>query len=117
MGYICASSLFQKVIAMNASSISDLKQYDENRKLLYNGLKEIGYDCIYPKGAFYLFVKALEDDAYSFMEHAKKYNLVLVPSDNFGVTGYMRLAYCVKKETIINSMEAFDKLHDEYKNK
>lgn len=117
LGYICASSLYQKVIAKNPKALSDLSIYDENRKLLYNGLTKIGYECVYPKGAFYLFVKALEEDSYSFMEHAKKYNLVLVPSDNFGVTGYVRLAYCVSKETIINSMDAFEKLYNEYKNK
>ena len=114
MGYVCASSLFQKVIAKNASALSDLKVYDENRKLLYDGLTKIGYKCIYPKGAFYLFVKALEDDAYKFMERAKNYNLVLVPSDNFGVKGYMRLAYCVSSQTIINSIPAFEKLYKEY---
>ena len=117
LGYICASSLYQKVIAKNPKALSDLGLYDENRKLLYNGLTKIGYECVYPKGAFYLFIKALEEDSYSFMEHAKKYNLVLVPSDNFGVTGYMRLAYCVSKETIINSMDSFEKLYNEYKNK
>jgi len=113
-GYVCAPSIFQKMIAECASLTSDMNEYAKNRDLLYNGLKKIGYSCVYPQGAFYLFVKALEDDSYAFMEKAKKYNIVLVPSDNFGVKGYVRLAYCVSSDTIINSMDAFEKLYKEY---
>ena len=91
-----------------------MNEYAKNRDLLYNGLTKIGYECVYPQGAFYLFVKALEEDANKFMEKAKKYNLVVVPSDNFGVTGYVRLAYCVDSSTIINSMDSFKKLYEDY---
>ena len=114
LGYVCAPSLFQHVIEKCADLTSDMNEYAKNRDLLYKGLTKIGYECVYPQGAFYLFVKALEVDANKFMENAKKYNLVVVPSDNFGVTGYVRLAYCVDSKTIINSMEAFEKLYKEY---
>jgi len=113
-GYVCAPSLFQHVIEACASLTSNMNEYKKNRDLIYNGLTKIGYECVQPQGAFYLFMKALEDDAYNFMEKAKKYNIIVVPSDNFGVKGYVRLAYCVSTKTIINSMEAFEKLYKEY---
>ena len=114
LGYVCAPSIFQKLIAECADLTSDMSEYAKNRDLLYNGLTEIGYECVYPQGAFYLFVKSPEADAYQFMEKAKKYNIVIVPSDNFGVKGYVRLAYCVSSKTIVDSMEAFKELYDEY---
>ncbi len=114
-GYVCAPSLMQHAIELCADVTSDMNEYKKNRDLIYNGLTEIGYECVKPEGAFYLFMKALEDDAYKFMENAKKYNIIVVPSDNFGVTGYVRLAYCVSSKTIINSMKAFKELFDSYK--
>ena len=113
-GYVCAPSLMQHAIELCADKTSDMNEYKKNRDLIYNGLTKIGYECVKPDGAFYLFMKALEPDAYKFMERAKKYNIVVVPSDNFGVKGYVRLAYCVSSETIINSMPAFEKLYKEY---
>ena len=94
---------------------SDINEYLENRDLLYNALVRIGYDVVKPDGAFYLFVKALESDALHFSEHAKKHELLIVPSDSFGYPGYIRLSYCVKKETIINAIPAFEKLYNDYK--
>ena len=114
LGYVCAPSLYQKVIARCANVTSDMNEYVKNRDLLYNGLTKIGFECVYPQGAFYLFVKSPEEDAYQFMEKAKKYNIVVVPSDGFGVKGYVRLAYCVSSETIINSLPEFEKLMKEY---
>ena len=114
-GYVCAPSLMQHAIARCATLTSNMNEYKENRDLIYNGLTNIGYECVKPEGAFYLFVKSPEADAYSFMEKAKKYNIIVVPSDNFGVKGYVRLAYCISKKTIINSLPAFEKLLKEYK--
>ncbi len=114
-GYVCAPSLMQHAIELCADKTSDMNEYKKNRDLIYNGLTEIGYECVKPEGAFYLFMKALEPDAYQFMEKAKKHNIIVVPSDNFGVKGYVRLAYCVSSKTIINSMKAFKNLFNEYK--
>ena len=114
-GYVCAPSLMQHAIELCADKTSDMNEYKKNRDLIYNGLTSIGYECVKPEGAFYLFMKALEDDAYKFMEKAKKHNIIVVPSDNFGVKGYVRLAYCVSSKTITNSMMAFKELFDEYK--
>lgn len=113
-GYVCAPSLFQKMIARCAGKTSNMKIYAENRDILYNGLKAIGFECVYPQGAFYLFVKSPEPNAVNFMEKAKKYNIVLVPSDSFGVEGYVRIAYCVSKRTILNALPQFKKLMKEY---
>ena len=117
LGYVCAPSLYQHMLARCASSLSNVDEYRINRDLIYNELKSIGYDCVHPDGAFYLFVKALEDDSYSFMKKALEYNLVLVPSNDFGVDGYVRIAYCVSKDTIKNSIPSFKKLFEYYKNK
>ena len=92
-----------------------MNEYAKNRDLLYNGLTKIGFECVYPQGAFYLFVKSPEPDANKFMERAKKYNIVVVPSDGFGVKGYVRLAYCVSSKTFINSLPDFEELMKEYK--
>ena len=100
---------------MCAEDTGDILAYKRNRDLLVKGLSEIGYSCIAPKGAFYLFMKALEPDAYAFCEKAKKYDLLLVPSDDFGCPGYVRIAYCVAEKTIINAMPAFRKLMEEYR--
>lgn len=113
-GYVCAPSLFQKMIARCASKVSNMEVYAENRDILYNGLKDIGFECVHPQGAFYLFVKSPEPNAVNFMEKAKKYNIILVPSDSFGVEGYVRIAYCVSKQTIVNALPQFKKLMKEY---
>jgi aspartate aminotransferase len=114
LGYINPPSLFQRVIEMTVGAHSDFSQYKLNRDILTAGLREIGYDCVDPRGAFYLFAKALEPDAKAFCEHAKKYELLLVPSNDFGMTGYFRMAYCVDREMIRKSMPAFKALWDDY---
>lgn len=107
LGHVCAPSLIQRAVAQCCDIMPDLKAYDVNRNLLYNGLTEIGYKCAKPQGAFYLFVKAPGGDAMAFAEIAKKKNLLIVPSDSFGVPGYFRLSYCVSKEMIERSLPAF----------
>ena len=114
LGYVCAPSLFQQVIARCADAKVDIEVYRENRDLLYNSLCEYGYDCVKPDGAFYLFVKALEDDAYAFYEKAKAHEILVVPCDDFGVEGYVRIAYCVDKSRIERALPAFKKLAEEY---
>lgn len=114
LGYVCAPSLFQHVIEKCASLTSEMNEYQKNRDLIYNGLKDIGYNVVKPNGAFYLFIKT-PLDAYEFMERAKTYNIIVVPSDNFGVKGYVRLAYCVSYDTIKNSLPFFKKLFESYK--
>ena len=115
MGYVCAPSLLQRTVAACDGTPPDLTAYDKNRRLLYEGLTEIGYEAVRPQGAFYMFVKALEPDANAFCEKAKQYELLLVPSDDFGVTGYVRLAYCVGYAQIERSLPAFRKLYENYK--
>ena len=114
LGYVCAPSMMQKVVAECDGGTADISEYDKNRKLLYNGLREIGYEAVYPQGAFYLFVKALEDDANKFYEKAKAKELLVVPSDSFGVTGYVRISYCVEYSQIERSLPAFKELYEEY---
>lgn len=115
LGFVCAPALFQYMVPKCLGYTSNLDDYKKNRELLYNALTSYGYKAAYPDGAFYLWVKALEDDANKFSEKAKKYDLLLVPSDSFGFTGYVRLAYCVSYEMIQRSLPAFKKLIEEYK--
>lgn len=117
LGYVCAPSLLQYTVAECLDLEPDIKEYDKNRTLLYNTLTEIGYTAVKPDGAFYLFVKALEKDANAFCERAKKYELLLVPSDSFGVEGYVRIAYCVSHAQIKNSLNSFKMLYKEYEEK
>ena len=116
LGFVNAPTLFQQAIMPNLNCFSAIDSYQENRRLLTEMLKELGYSYIEPEGAFYLFVKALENDAKAFSERAKKYELLLVPSDDFGVTGYVRIAYCVAEKTIRSAYPAFQALMEEYQN-
>lgn len=115
MGFVCAPHLFQDVVLQCMGQLSDVNLYDANRKLLYNGLKDMGYECVYPSGAFYLFVKSPEPDANAFSEKAKKLNLLIVPADSFGCPGYVRISYCVDPDMIRRSFAAFQTLIDQYK--
>ncbi len=114
LGYVCAPSMFQQVIARCIDAKVDIEIYRENRDLLYNNLTSYGYECVKPDGAFYLFVKALEDDATAFYEKAKAHELLVVPCDDFGVKGYVRVAYCVDKQRVLNALPAFETLAKEY---
>lgn len=114
LGFVCAPALFQYMIPSCLGYTSDLSVYEENRNLLYNELTKIGYKVVKPDGAFYLFVKALEKDAISFCENAKKYELLLVPSDSFGCKGYIRISYCVETSMIKKSLASFKALYDYY---
>ncbi|MBQ1976941.1 MAG: pyridoxal phosphate-dependent aminotransferase [Clostridia bacterium] len=115
LGFVCAPSLLQLTVGACDGTSPDLTAYDANRTLLYESLSSIGYEAVRPDGAFYLFVKALEEDAYAFCERAKKYELLLVPSNDFGVEGYVRIAYCVSNEQIRRSLPAFEALYREYR--
>lgn len=112
--HVNASSLFQRVVARCVDEPSNIAAYEQNGNLLYEGLREAGFECQKPQGAFYLFPKALEEDDYAFCEKAKKYDLLLVPGSDFGCPGYFRAAYCIKESTIRNSIPAFKKLAEEY---
>lgn len=114
LGYVNPPSLFQRVVEKCLGATADVGKYKENRDLLVSGLRETGYECVEPQGAFYLFVKSPEKDAKAFSERAKKHELLLVPSDDFGVPGYVRIAYCVSKDMIERSMPAFRALMAEY---
>lgn len=115
LGYVCAPSLLQLTVRDCVDLTSDVSVYRKNRDLLYNSLCEYGYTCVNPDGAFYLFVKSPEEDANAFCERAKKYELLLVPSDSFGFSGYVRISYCVSTEQIEKSLPYFKKLIEEYK--
>lgn len=115
MGFVCAPSLFQQVIARCADEVGDIEAYKKNRDLLYGNLTQMGYECVKPDGAFYLFVKTLEEDADAFCKKAReKYNLLLVPGDSFGCKGYMRVSYCVSYEMIERAIPFFEKLKKDY---
>ena len=93
---------------------ADIEIYHKNRDLLLNALRDMGYTCAQPDGAFYLFPRSLEPDARAFCERARKYDLVLVPGDSFGCPGYFRLSYCVSNEMIRRSLPAFKAMMEAY---
>ena len=114
LGSVNAPSLMQKVIQKCVDAEVDVAAYDRNRLALYNGLKECGFECIKPQGAFYLFVKSPVADEKQFCEAGKKYNILMVPGSSFACPGYVRLAYCVSYDTIQNSLPEFKKLAAEF---
>ena len=113
--HVNAPSLFQWVIARCVGKKLDMSTYEENGKLLYNGLIEAGFECVKPQGAFYLFPKSLEVDDYAFCKKAQKYDLLLVPGSDFGCPGHFRASYCIKTETIKKSLPIFKQLAEDYK--
>ena len=114
LGFVCAPALFQYMVPECLGLTSDLSVYDTNRTLLYDALTSYGYRAIRPDGAFYLFVETPEADAVAFCEKAKKYELLLVPSNDFGCGGFVRISYCVTTEQIKRSLPAFKALAEEY---
>lgn len=115
LGFVCAPNLFQQLIKRAYNLTADISVYKRNRDRLLSVLQSYGYSVIKPEGAFYLFVKAMEPDAKVFAERAKKYELLLVPGDDFGADGYVRICYCVSPEVIERSLPAFKALADSYK--
>lgn len=115
LGFVCAPSLFQKIVPKCIGKTADISIYKKNRDILCSALSKYGYKVAQPDGAFYLFVKALEDDSHAFCENAKKHELLLVAGDSFGYPGYVRISYCVSTEMIEKSLPAFEKLANEYK--
>ncbi len=115
LGFVNAPSFMQRVVAQCLDAKVDMSLYNRNRELLYNSLLECGYTCVKPQGAFYLFIKSLEEDDVAFAAAAKKHNILIAPGSSFGCPGYCRIAYCVDYSTIENSLSAFQKLANEYK--
>lgn len=115
LGYVCAPSLFQRVVAANVDAAPNLDAYRRNRDLLYAELTRIGYQCVNPDGAFYLFVKSPEASSQAFSDKAKEYGLLIVPGDDFSAPGYVRLAYCVDYDMIRRSIPAFERLFADYR--
>ena len=115
LGYVNAPTLAQRVAARCIDCTADIASYDRNRTALYDGLTAAGYECIKPQGAFYLFVKSPIEDEKKFCELAKKYHILVVPGSSFACPGYVRIAYCVSYDTIINSLPGFAKLMEEIK--
>ena len=114
LGFVNAPTLQQKVVKACLNEKTDISYYDRNRETLYNGLKNLGFDCIKPEGAFYLFVKSPIADEKEFCNEAKKYNILIVPGSSFACPGYVRMAYCVSYETIVNSLPKFAELATQY---
>lgn len=114
LGYVCAPSIFQKMLVKCVGQTGDINIYKKNRDILYDGLTKLGYECYRPDGAFYMFVKALEDDADAFCEKAKQENILIVSANGFGCPGYVRIAYCVDEDMIKRSFNAFERLKARY---
>ncbi len=114
LGYVNAPSLIQRAVAKCLEAKVDVEVYNRNRELIYTSLTSYGYECVKPQGAFYLFVKALEEDDKAFAEAAKKYNILIVPGSAFGCPGYCRIAYCVDYGVIERSLPGFLALAKEY---
>lgn len=109
IGHNCPPSIIQLAVAEVLDQTSDMSVYETNMNILYKELTSLGFDCVKPGGTFYIFPKALEEDAVAFCKKALKYDLILVPSDSFGVPGYFRMAYCIDTEKVERSLEALRK--------
>lgn len=114
LGYVCAPSLMQKMVGQNQGVVSDIEVYAHNRKLISDIMSSCGFETVRPDGAFYIFVKSPSGDGNEFSERAKKHELLIVPSDSFGMKGYVRISYCVSSEQIKASEQAFRELAAEY---
>lgn len=106
IGHNCPASMIQLAVAENLELTADLSVYETNMNILYKELKDLGFTCIKPGGTFYIFPKALEEDAKVFSQKALKYDLILVPADSFGCPGYFRMAYCIDTDKVQRSIKA-----------
>lgn len=113
LGYVNAPTLIQRTVARCIDCTTDIDVYDKNRKTLYDGLTDAGYDCVYPAGAFYMWVKAPGGDDKAFCAKAKQHNILVVPGSSFACPGYVRIAYCVSYDTIVNSLPGFKAVMEE----
>ena len=113
LGYVNAPTLIQRTVARCIDCTTDIDVYDRNRKALYDGLTDAGYDCVYPAGAFYMWVKAPGGDDKAFCAKAKEHNILVVPGSSFACPGYVRIAYCVSYDTIVNSLPGFRAVMEE----
>lgn len=114
LGFVNAPTLQQKMLVKCLNEKTDISYYDRNRETLYKGLTECGFSCIKPEGAFYMFMKSPVEDEKAFCAAAKKYNILIVPGSSFGCPGFVRIAYCVAYETIVNSLPKFKELAKEF---
>lgn len=114
LGFVNAPTLQQKLVKSCLNEKTDISYYDRNRETLYNGLKELGFECIKPEGAFYLFVKSPVENEKEFVQAAKERHILIVPGTSFGCPGYVRMAYCVAYETIVNSLPVFAELAKDF---
>ncbi|MBO5573031.1 MAG: pyridoxal phosphate-dependent aminotransferase [Clostridium sp.] len=114
IGCVNAPSLIQRAIIRCLEAKVNVEAYDKNRNALYNGLTELGFECVYPQGAFYMWVKSPVENEKEFCEECKKYNLLVVPGSSFAGPGYVRIAYCVSYDMIMRSMQAFAKVAEHY---
>ncbi len=115
LGYVNASSLFQRVAAACVNDTSDISVYAENRRLLLDGLRSMGFTCVEPGGTFYIFPRTLEPDDFAFSERAKAHDLLIVPGAGFGAPGHVRISYCVPTERIKRALPVFEALAKEYR--
>ena len=115
LGFVCAPNLFQQLIKRVYNLTSDISIYKRNRDKLYSALTEYGFKVVKPDGAFYMFVKSPEKSAVDFCERAKKYELLIVPGDDFGGEGYVRISYCVAPDMLERALPAFKKLAKSYR--
>lgn len=115
LGFVNAPGLFQKVVGDALEAKVNIEDYKAKRDYLYDNLTRLGFECVKPQGAFYLFPKALSENDVEFVKKALNYNLLLVPGSGFGCPGYFRISYCVPMDTVTNSIPAFEKLAQEYK--
>lgn len=106
IGHNCPSSIIQLAAAETVDETSELSVYEKNMNILYDELIRLGFTCVKPGGTFYIFPKALEEDAKIFCKKAMKYDLILVPGDTFGCPGYFRMAYCIDTEKVERSLPA-----------
>ena len=113
LGFVNAPSLMQRVVKRCVDCTTDIGPYDANRRALYDGLTACGFECVFPQGAFYMWMKTPVDDKV-FVEAAKAYNILIVPGTSFACPGYVRIAYCVAPQTITNSLDGFKKLAEKY---
>ena len=114
LGFVNAPTLQQKIVQKCLEEQTDISYYNRNRETLYKGLTDCGFSCIKPEGAFYLFMKSPIEDEKEFCRQAKELHILLVPGSSFGCGGYVRIAYCVSYETIVNALPKFKELAKKY---
>lgn len=107
LGFVNAPALMQRIVAKLQHETVDVAAYRRKRDRLYSALTDMGYECVKPQGAFYMFPKSPMDDDQEFVRLLQSKLVLTVPGVGFGMPGHFRISFCVEDRVIEGALSGF----------